>query len=207
MYDEEVLYVDDAIGNIVEKLDKLNILDDTCIIITSDHGESLGQHGIYGHGILDDATIYLPCIMHYPNGLPKGKVVEGFAQQHDLLPTMLDMAGIDIPEMDGRSLLKQINDEEPGAEIMFSETGYDRSIMIDKWKLIRGRKGEKQLYNLADDPAEVIDLAEDDRQRTLGMELELLEFVENLVGEDGKDLQPKVDGPWTCYFGDDIKRD
>ncbi len=207
LYDEEVLYVDHAIGEIVEKLDKLGILDGTCLVITSDHGESLGQHGIYGHGLLDDATIFLPCIMRYPKGLPQGKVVEGFAQQTDILPTLLEMAGIDAPPMDGRSLLKQIRGEEPGAEIMFSETGYHRAIQIGEWKLIRGREGEKELYNLKDDPAEVINLAEDDKPRALDMELRLLEYVEELVGEDGRDPQPDAKGPWTCYFGDDLKKD
>jgi len=206
LYDEEVFYVDHAVGEIVSKLDGLGILDDTCIAVTSDHGESLGQHGIYGHGLLDEATIYLPLVMRYPKRLPQGKVVDGFAHQSDILPTMLDMAGIEQPPMDGRSLLGQIGGTEPGAELAFSETGYHRSIRHGEWKLIRGRQGEKELYNLTNDPAEVIDLSEDEKQRALDMELQLLEFVEELVGEDGQDPQPHAKGAWTCYFGDDLKK-
>lgn len=206
LYDEEVLYVDHAVGEIVSKLDRLGVLDETCIVVTSDHGESLGQHGIYGHGLLDEATIYLPLVMRYPKRLPQGKVVEGIAHQSDILPTLLDMAGIEQPPMDGRSLLGQIDGTEPGAELMFSETGYHRAIRVGDWKLIRGRGGEKELYNLPDDPAEVIDLIEDEKQRGLDMELQLLEYVEELLGEDGVDPQPNAKGAWTCYFGDDLKK-
>jgi len=207
MYDEEIRYVDNAIGEIVKTLDELGILDDTCIVVTSDHGESLGQHEIYGHAILDEATIYLPLVMRYPKRLPQGKVVRGFAHQTDIVPTLLDLAGIKVDtHFDGRSLLPQIDGKEPGAPYAIAETGYHRSIRDGDWKLIRGRKGELELYNLANDPAEIEDLSEEEPEKAKELESKLLKWVEEKL-QGREDPMPKADGPWTCYVGRDLVRD
>ena len=208
LYDEEVKYVDHAIGQLIETLDEKGILDDTCIIVTSDNGESLGQHEIWGHAILDEATIYLPLVMRYPKGLPQGKVVEGYAQQSDIVPTLLDMAGIteNLPPMDGRSLLPMMEGKDKGPECVFAETGYHRSINMGDWKLIRGRNGELELYNLHDDPAEIDDLSQDEEAKAKEMEARLLDWVEEKL--DGReDPMPDSDVPWTCYVGNDLKPD
>jgi len=206
LYDDEIYYNDHAIGEMLEVLDEKGILDDTVIVVTSDHGESLGQHGIYGHAILDEATIYLPLVIRYPKRLPQDKVVEGFCHQSDILPTLLDLAGIEVEaKFDGRSLLGQIDGAEPGAEAAICETGYHRSIRMGDWKLIKGRKGEVELYNLADDPAEVIDMAKEEPEKHLELDDYLVDWVDENLG-DREDPMPQADGAWTCYVGNDLYR-
>ena len=96
MYDGEIAYVDDRLGQVIEKMKEEDLYDDTLIIVTSDHGENLGQHGMWGHGGVYDPVIYVPLIMVYPDGLPKRKRVKGFAQQVDIPTTIFEMADVSV---------------------------------------------------------------------------------------------------------------
>jgi arylsulfatase A-like enzyme len=95
MYDGEIAYVDDRLGQVIEKLKEKDLYDDTLIIVTSDHGENLGQHGMWEHGGVYEPVIYVPLIMVCPSVLPKEKRVEGFAQQVDISTTIFELA--DVP--------------------------------------------------------------------------------------------------------------
>jgi len=96
MYDGEIAYVDDRLGRVIEKLREEDLYDDTLIIVTSDHGENLGQHGMWGHGGVYEPVIYVPLIMTYPNGLPKKKRVKGFVQQVDISTTIFEIADLPV---------------------------------------------------------------------------------------------------------------
>lgn len=187
LYDEEVRYMDNAVGEVYRALEEAGALDDTCICVTSDHGEELGQHrdAYWGHKYLYAPNCYLPLILRYPPRLPQGKVVEGLAQHVDIVPTLLDLAGIDDIEpgghgqdarlggedagrlykrdFDGHSLLPMIESGAPGRPFTFTEGGnnwvYFRSVMKDGWRLIwhAAEEGVYELYNFADDPAELYD--------------------------------------------------
>jgi len=89
LYDDDVLYTDHCVGVVLEKLDALGILDDTAIIVTSDHGEDLDLHGLWGHGTVHETTIRVPLIVRDPRHLPQGKRVRGFVQHADNAPTIL----------------------------------------------------------------------------------------------------------------------
>lgn len=204
LYDEEIRYVDDAVGKVYDALEKAGVLDDTCIVITSDHGEELGQHDDnWGHKYLYESTVSLPLIIRCPKALPQGKVVEGVAQQVDVLPTMLDLAGVDTSElrMDGHSLVPQINGEAPGRPYVFIEGGnnwlYDRALLEDGWKLIKHYwKDEVELYNVVDDPAEIYDLSKKEAARCEAMEKRLVDIViEQLDG--AADPIPRAGAPFT----------
>ena len=94
LYDGEILYVDNSIAEIVELLKDEGILNDTLLIITSDHGEQLGQHGIWGHAGLHESVIKVPLIVRYPKKLPCGIRVRDYAQHVDIVPSILELAGI-----------------------------------------------------------------------------------------------------------------
>jgi arylsulfatase A-like enzyme len=107
-YDGSIAYADYNIGILMEMLKKLDLLDDTLIIFTGDHGESLGEHEIYfaHHGLYDEG-VHVPLIFRYPKLLPQGKRIDALIQHFDVFPTILDILAIPRNEenLDGKSLL------------------------------------------------------------------------------------------------------
>ena len=200
LYDEEVRYVDHAIGQVYETLAEMGILDETCIVITSDHGEALGEHDYWDHKYLDQATTHIPLIIRYPKSLPQGVALSGFTQQVDILPTMLDLAGIEgtAARFDGQSLFARIRGEATARSYAFVEGGgnvtFGRALLEDGWKLITYTDGSApQLYNLQDDPREIVNLAEAEPTKLKSM----LDRLDRLVAQmlDGRpDPIPRFDG-------------
>jgi len=216
LYDGEILYVDNCIAEVVEILDEKGILDDTLIIITSDHGEQLGQHGLYGHAGLHESVVKIPLIMRFPDKLPEGLRVKGYAQQVDIVPTILDLTSIKTDyKFDGVSLLELIK----GGRIRdyaIVETWGERAIIDYDWKLIVHYEKEFkepevslkmllddvkpvpykgfriELYNIRDDPMEVINLVE--RKDKVDELLEKLEkWVKDHLEEDEIDPMEILD--------------
>ena len=91
-------FIDDAVGRIVEVLEKLKIREKTLIVFTSDHGDMLGDHWLWWKGPYHYAGCSnIPLFFNWPDRLREGKVVDGLAQHIDIFPTVLDLAGIDCP--------------------------------------------------------------------------------------------------------------
>jgi len=156
LYDGQVKQLDDYMGQLTEKMKKWGILDNTVIIITSDHGEELFEHGFVGHAStslnakLHDEIIHIPLIIWWPKKV-KHRVVDELAQQIDIMPTILDMLGLPPSEgLQGYSLLPSIQDKSANnLRPVFCETilgGYQstkemeeirlRCIRTKEWKLI-----------------------------------------------------------------------
>ena len=92
-YDCGVKYADEQLGRVLNRLREMNIYEDTAIIISADHGENLGELGIYGeHGTADEITCHIPMIIKWP-GAPAGSVDKGLRYQLDLCPTMAELLG------------------------------------------------------------------------------------------------------------------
>ena len=136
LYDGEILYVDNAIAELVETMRDEGILDDTLLIITSDHGEQLGQHGIWGHAGLHESVIRVPLIVRYPKKFPKGVRVKLYAQQVDIVPTILELAGTPASSrLEGVSLLDLVRGEGE-REFLVCEAWGERCVIHGDWKLI-----------------------------------------------------------------------
>jgi len=95
LYDGEIAYVDHAIGQVIETIESKNVLDETLVIVTSDHGgDWLGQHyNVWDHASLHDAVTHIPLIIRYPQRLPKGVRIRGFCQHINILPTLIEFIG------------------------------------------------------------------------------------------------------------------
>ncbi len=106
-YDAEIRMADDAVKKVVECIDKSGQKDSTLIVVSADHGEFLGEHGIwYAHNDTYSQTLFIPLVFSGP-GVPSGTEVEEFAESIDVAPTLLALAGLPIPDsMMGRNLFK-----------------------------------------------------------------------------------------------------
>jgi choline-sulfatase len=177
-YAGEVAYADAQVARLLADLRERGILDDAVVILLSDHGEGLGEHGERTHGhLLHEATLAVPLILKAP-GVTAGAVVEQVVRTTDLLPTILALLGLPPAEdIDGRDLgpLWAGSDEGPPAsyaESMYSyrECGWAQqsSLRAGRLKLIDAGP-RRQLFDLAADPREEDDLAADMPDRVEAM--------------------------------------
>jgi len=161
LYDGNLAYVDDLVGKLLRQLDDRGLGDNTVLILTADHGEALFEHGFLGHNTqLYEESIRVPLIMKIPSAVPRR--VENVVELVDLAPTILELAGIQATDMQGKSLLG------PAAadRIAYSRTVWKRprySARNKNHKLIwDSRTDKKELYDLIADPKETADLSEED---------------------------------------------
>jgi arylsulfatase A-like enzyme/Tfp pilus assembly protein PilF len=163
-YDAEIAGVDRQIGRIVDTLRRAGQLDNTLLIVTADHGESLGEHGEQTHAIfVYDATVRVPLLIHYrPAFAPS--VYGGPVRSVDVVPTVLGILGLPGGEAtDGHDLGAALRGKEPApdlpqySESLLSEVGFGMaplfSIRHDGYKYIRAPRPE--LYDLRTDPHEL----------------------------------------------------
>jgi arylsulfatase A-like enzyme/Flp pilus assembly protein TadD len=161
-YDGEIAYTDYELSRLFDAVHKKSPPDRTLIAVLSDHGESLGEHGEYSHGVfLYDATLRIAFMMSGP-GIPAGKRVEQQARTIDFLPTILElMGGQASATVQGASLAPSFAGKEAQTAISYGETLYPkinmgwaelRAIRTNRWKYIRAPTPE--LYDLSQDPAE-----------------------------------------------------
>jgi choline-sulfatase len=162
-YDGEVAFVDRELGRLLAAAEASR----TLVLVTSDHGESLGEHGEATHGVfIYDATLRVPWIMAGP-GLPRGRVSPVVARGIDVAPTLLDYAGLRIPRaMQGRPLRpaadgREMEDAPAYAESLFCRLNLGWAELhawrTARWKLIDAPRPE--LYDLATDPGETRDVS------------------------------------------------
>ncbi len=175
-YDAEVVAADHWVGVLLDELRRLDVYDRALIMLVSDHGEGLGDHGESGHGmLLHREVLQVPWIVKLPGNGRAGTRVASPAGLVDLFPTLLDALGMDIPEgLDGRSQLAAIlgvggdADRELVAETVFPRVEMGWSELTSIWKedlhLIQGPRHE--LYDWAVDPGETTNVATGRRRDT-----------------------------------------
>ncbi len=193
LYDGDVHYLDRKVGELISALKQRNIYDQTLIIVTSDHGENLGDHALIDHVYdIHRNLTRIPLIIRYPKNFSAGKTSDDLVQNIDLLPTILDITGInDVPrtEMQGLSLLGKERRSLAVSEALFvSDTfqrtryvlplfpGVDQRRFGGYWKSIQDGTYEyivsplgSVLYNIREDPGERKNLA--DQQPKIATEL------------------------------------
>ncbi len=172
LYDGAVAYMAAAIGRLFTALDRLGLSENTVVVVTSDHGETLDEHECwYDHHGLYDQNLIVPLIIRASGQMPEGMRVASLVQTKDMAPTFLDLLGIDAGlEFDGRSLLPLVCGEqfEPETELYLTEATWMRKHgwRTPEWKLIHALepdfhfKPEIELYNIIRDPKELHNLAD-----------------------------------------------
>jgi arylsulfatase A-like enzyme len=111
-----VSHVDAGLGSLFDSLREEHLLDDLLVVVTSDHGLPLGEHGVVGpcRPWLHDEQIHLPLLVRLPRGAEAGRRVSALTQPVDLLPTLLDAFGLPPPPVHGRSLMPLLRGEPAG---------------------------------------------------------------------------------------------
>jgi tetratricopeptide (TPR) repeat protein len=182
LYDGEIAYADAALGAFVAELRRANALSHTLIIIASDHGESLGEHGERAHGLFAyEATLRVPLIMWAPPTL-RPAIVGDTMRLVDVVPTMLDLLGLPpMTNVDGRSMRPFMGGEQPfdRAASYFEALNANltrgwaplRGVVLDRLKLIDLPIPE--LYDLDADPGEQHNLYAQQRERARDLEARL----------------------------------
>ncbi|HEV2487484.1 MAG TPA: sulfatase [Terracidiphilus sp.] len=163
--------VDENIGRIFSYLEKKNILDDTAIVHSSDHGYFLGEWRMFDKRLMHEPSIRVPLMVRYSRRIPAGTVRRETALDIDLAPTLLDLAGVPIPEhMQGKSLLPLAKASDPSFRKEWYYEYYEwpnpekvppcRGIRTERYKLIQYLLDpqEFELYDLESDPKEMRNL-------------------------------------------------
>jgi len=158
--------VDDGVGRLLEALRDNGLAENTLVIYTSDQGNFFGQHGLWGHtdfsfpASLYETAMNIPLIAHYPGVIEKGQVSDLFIGQYDLMPTILDMAGlnVEIANSPGRSFAEHLkgNEFEVWSDAVYLDQEATRAIRTSRyayWKRLKGT-GEHELYDMQTDPGQ-----------------------------------------------------
>src|SRR5438128_2921082 len=163
LYDGEIAYADSALGHFLAYLKKQGWYEGAMIVVVGDHGEGLGEHHEDTHGIfLYDSTTHVPLIVKLPSWSNAAKVVDAQVRTTDILPTVLDLLHVPVPEqLDGESLKPYFDGENSASRTAFGETDYPlrfgwaplRSVRAEGFKFIEAPKPE--LYDLQKDPGEL----------------------------------------------------
>jgi arylsulfatase A-like enzyme len=204
-YDGGIAYLDSQIGNLIVELKKLGLYDNTLIIITSDHGEAFGERDLIEHGIsVYQDLVHIPLIIRYPNARHK-MVVQDAVSVVDILPTVMEVLGEEIPTgYPGRSLTKiapgkrpiVISEEFPKGVAVnwhqrFNKTS--RAVYSGTFKYISSTSGERELYDLSQDPNETNNLCNENDDLALELETMLENWLASVKDEYKSTTTTKLD--------------
>ncbi len=199
-YAKTLRSLDDSVGETLDYLEKSGLLDNTLVIYTSDQGFYMGEHGWFDKRFMYEQSLNTPLVMQLPKGFDRRGVIEELVQNIDYAPTILDIAGCEIPQdMQGRSLLPLLKGEEvewrKGIYYHFYEYPAEHmvkrhyGVRTDRYKLIRFYYDIEtwELYDLESDPEELHNIYSNVENqeiiKELKMELEQLQKRYNVPTE------------------------
>jgi arylsulfatase A-like enzyme len=168
-YEACLAYLDSQVGRLLAELDGRGVLENTLVIITSDHGEQFGEHGLFGHGnSLYLPLLHVPLLMAFPARVPAGASVNMPVSLRDLPATIMDLIGCPSP-FPGRSLAGCWTGTDPPTAPPLAEVGDRtsspggkgilRAMVHGRYHYIRHGDGQEELYDIIADPMEKRDLA------------------------------------------------
>ncbi len=212
-YDGAVAYMDACLQTIFTALETLDLVENTIVVLNSDHGETLYDHDCYfdHHGMYDQ-TLHVPLVLRYPGKIPAGKRVAGYNTHQDLVPTLLELAGIESEiAFDGKNLLPMISGEVAShtGEFYITECTWMRKHgwRTPQWKLIEALepdfhfKPPVELYNLVEDPGELVNLAEAEPELVKFLHDRMYAWIARREKETGLSNPIYNQGDWHGHEG------
>jgi choline-sulfatase len=160
-------YIDENVGELIRELERLGQLENTIVIFTSDHGDQVGEHGMWHKRTYREWSSRVPLLFAGPDIIRNGRVAENVSLV-DLYPTLIDLAGLEMPEVDfvqqleGHSLAPFLRGERPANwpnEVVIENNGEGvikpvRALVEDRYKFVYVHERPDQLFDLAQDPDE-----------------------------------------------------
>ncbi len=185
-------YEDELFGQVLEALEASGQVDNTLVLFTSDHGDYMGEHGLWCKGLPCFLGGYhIPAVIRWPKGIQKpNRVVDDMIAITDFAPTLLEASGISVSQsFSGKSLMDYLQNTQriPIHTAHHTQTngnelyGIQRSVMTRKWKYVYNGFDYDELYNMQDDPEELHNLAKDPAYRSVirGLAKQLWQFAKN----------------------------
>jgi choline-sulfatase len=142
-YDVGIRFADHHIGQILDALDREGVADETAVMVSSDHGENLGELGIYcDHQTADEHTTHIPFVLRWPGQVAPGTAEGGFHYQFDLMATVIELFGGSVPAgWDGMSFAPSLRSGQPAgrSHLVLSHGAWtaQRSVRFGDWLLVR----------------------------------------------------------------------
>lgn len=203
-YDGEIRYTDENVGILLERLEELNLGHNTVVVILSDHGECFGEHNFSDFGYEEDKScvfhgktlydeeIHVPLIIKNPRSVIGGSKIEDIVETVDILPTMLDMLGLESElQVDGKSLVPLIESTGNGKEYTISQTMPKKSgsmaigIRDYEWKFVGIIPSEIELEKeMAEQEGRDVDFTENSGAGETGLIRKLLFKIDEGEGMD-----------------------
>ncbi|MEM7142480.1 MAG: choline-sulfatase [Actinomycetota bacterium] len=159
-------YIDDQVGRLVETLETHGMADDTIVVFTADHGDLLGERGLWYKMSFFEGSARVPLIVHAPTRFPARRSTT-LTSLLDIAPTLLDLAEAPIPEsFDGHALLAQLGGDEDAERVVegefLGEGAIAPIVMLREasWKYVVSEPDGEQLYDLRTDPLELANLSD-----------------------------------------------
>ena len=203
LYDGGIAFADEQVGRLVRFLKEKGIYQNSIIVLAGDHGEGLGEHGEKTHGFfIYNSTMHVPLIIRVPDAA-HGKTVSDLASLVDLMPTVLDAVGVEIPaQVQGKSLLASLRAAEPETAAARERTVYGETFLPRihfNWSELRGAENAKyhfidapkpELYDVTSDPSEKHNLLGEKKAVGEEMRAKLLALIREYSA--GKELAEKT---------------
>jgi arylsulfatase len=153
--------VDHHVGRILGELDALGVADDTVVILTADHGDWLGEQLRHGKGFpAHDPVSRVPLVVRWPAGIrAPGRAVTEIVEAVDVLPTLLECAGVPVPpHVQGRSLLGALRGQASGRDSALTEARGWKALRTERFRYVVEASGREYLWDLERDPGELRDV-------------------------------------------------
>jgi arylsulfatase A-like enzyme len=213
-YYAAVSAIDDNVGRLVTALEDAGLTQDTVIVYYSDHGDHFSYRGSDHKFTCHEDSIKVPMVISWPGTIAAGQVIDPFVGLQDLMPTLLDWAGLEIPEyLHGRSLVPLLEGKSvPWREAHYTENVIrgpfieQRSVRTKEWKLIltrsvrflQGYMALNELYDLVEDPEEELNIYKTPRQdshnrfRNTPPQTEVIESLVQLLKRQAAEIDDQL---------------
>ena len=213
-YDGSIAFADYHFGQLLDVLEEKGVLEETCIVITADHGEHQGEQGVYGDHVSGyEATHHIPLIISWPGRLQEGVSSDEFVYSLDIAPTLCDLAGIEAAEgWDGRSLGPVLRGEgedyDSRDHLVFEHALYccQRSVRTRKWLFTRTYHpglydfAPVSLFDMEADPYQTQNVLAEHPDVVAEMDHLLSDWLHQQLGRPGNAGDPMMEvirtGPW-----------
>jgi arylsulfatase A-like enzyme len=202
LYDLGIRYLDVHVGKLIAHLKELGLYEKSLIIITADHGEAFGERNRIGHGVsVYQDQVHVPLLIKYPYQ-SRGAIVSEFVSLVDIMPTILDVLGYQVPSFaEGASLATVaartsrpvISESFPAKFLLDFNPRFNRiarAVFSGPFKFIHSTAGKTQLYDLTKDPTEAHDISTANYEMTNELQMQLGRWLEDVEAASRSSVAP-----------------